>query len=171
VRVLPFQALPEVAQMQNYPVDLEARQVVDWVLAELQHTPSAFKVRATRAAEVREIPLKSELHLGEVEREDLSEVAIIATLEIAPARPGDGWLLRIVVEDETGPRLPDRSAILQGEEQIGPGIFYHDFIRPGRGIADVIAGIEGPTGEAHLTRLAEMIQTNRHTPAVRRQYP
>ena len=150
--------------MQDFSVDLEARQVVDWVLAELRATPSAFKVRATRAAEVREIPPKSELHLGDVEREDLSEVAIVATLEIAPAHPSDGWLLRIVVEDEGGSRLLNRGAIPQGEEQIDPGTFYHDFIRPGRGIADVIAEIEGPAGEAHLTRLAEMIQTNRHTP-------
>jgi hypothetical protein len=46
--------LTDVAQMQDFSVDLEARQVVDWVLAELRATPSAFKVRATRTAEVRQ---------------------------------------------------------------------------------------------------------------------
>jgi hypothetical protein len=44
------------------------------------------------------------VHLGDQEREDLTEIATIGTLEIAPVEPGKGWLLTVLVEDESGAR-------------------------------------------------------------------
>jgi hypothetical protein len=65
-----------------------------------------LKVGARCSREVREIPVRPELHVGDEEREDLIEIATVATLEITPAHAADGWLLRIVVEDEIGPASP-----------------------------------------------------------------
>jgi len=46
---------------------------------------------------VRELPAGKETHFGDEERIDLSEVATIATLEIAPSHASDdGWLLGVV---------------------------------------------------------------------------
>lgn len=56
--------------METYPVDLDAGQ--------------------NRATEVREIPARQELHLGDEEREDLQEIATIATVEIAPFHAREG---------------------------------------------------------------------------------
>ena len=39
---------------------------------------------------MREIPTRKEFHLGDEEREDLSEVATVATLEIAPRHTNEG---------------------------------------------------------------------------------
>lgn len=91
--------------MESYLVDIDPAQVVRWVKAEQEAWPSAFRITAVRSREVRDIPARSEFHLGDDEREDLSEVAVLATVDIAPGNAADGWLLHIVVEDEIGPRL------------------------------------------------------------------
>jgi len=150
--------------MQTYPVDIDPKQIVQWLLAEHEAAPSGFRIQARRSIEARDIPVQKELHLGDEEREDLSEVATIATLQIAPVNPGEGWILRVVVEDEVGPRGPDRAAAVEYDEQINLGAFYSQFIRPGRGTANVVAEVENSAAEARLTRLLSAIERNQHGP-------
>jgi hypothetical protein len=69
----------KVPQMQTYPVDTDPEQIVRWVIAEHQVSPSTLKTVARRTTEVQEIPARRELHLGDEEREDLSEVTTVAT--------------------------------------------------------------------------------------------
>ena len=52
----------------------------------------------------------------------------------------------------------------EAEQQIDFGTFYKEFIRPGRGNATVIAEGENSAAKAHLTRLINAIETNRHGP-------
>jgi hypothetical protein len=148
--------------MYTYPVDIDPEQIVRWVMAEHQTAPSTLKTVARRTTEVRELPVRRELHLGDQEREDLSEVATIATLEIAPVPASDGWLLSVVVEDEIGARVPDTD--VEPEQQIDLGSFYSQFMRPGRGTASVVAEVENPAAEARMTRLLDLIEKNRHVP-------
>ena len=148
--------------MQTYPLDVDPEQVVRWIRAEHEASPSAFRITAMRMAETRDIPAVKETHLGDEEREDLSEVATIATLEIAPARASDGWQLTVMVEDEAGPRVPDRGAT-ETDQQIDIGTFYKEFIRPGRGNASVIADVADPAARARVTRLLSAIETNHHS--------
>jgi hypothetical protein len=72
--------------------------------------------------------------------------------------------LTIVVEDESGPRIPEKGTAPEGEQAIDLGTFYHDFIQPGRGSASVYAEVEGPAAEARMTSLLETIERNRHSP-------
>jgi hypothetical protein len=146
--------------MESYPVDIDPAQVVRWVKAEQERSPSTFKITARRSREVREIPARQELHLGDEEREDLHEIETIATLEVAPAHAADGWLLRIVVEDEVGPWISTGEMASAAEQQIDLGAFHHEFIRSRRGSADVTAEIEGPEGKARLAYLLETIEKN-----------
>jgi hypothetical protein len=96
--------------MEQLPVDIDPKQIVRWIIAEHRITPSSLKIVARRTTEERQIPARAEFHLGDEEREDLSEIATVATLEIAPAHPSDGWLMTITVEDEIGPRGPISSS-------------------------------------------------------------
>ena len=148
--------------METYPVDIDPKQVVRWIMAEHHATPSTFRTTATRATEVREIPARREVHLGDEEREDLSEVATIATLEIAPIHASDGWLLTVTVEDEIGPRAPDKGAATETEQKIDLGTFYNEFIRPERGNANVTAQVEGPLAKTRMTHLLDAIERNQH---------
>jgi hypothetical protein len=148
--------------MQSYPLDIDPRQLVRWIKAEYAAVPSTFRVTAARTREVREIPARRETHLGDQEREDLTEIATIATLEIAPINASDGWLLRVVVEDEAGPRVSDGDEGSEGEQRIDVGTFYNEFIRTERGVANVIAEVEGPVAKARVTRLIHMIEKNLH---------
>jgi hypothetical protein len=155
-------AVPESAMTESYPLDIDAEQVVRWLRAEQQAAPSSLRVAARRKSEVREIPVKRESHLGDTEREDLSEVATIATLDIAPTHAADGWLVTVTVEDELGPRLVDEGLSPGGEQTIDLGTFYNEYIRRGRGSATVSAEVESPAARARLDRLIKAIETNRH---------
>jgi len=148
--------------MQSYPVDIDPQQLVRWVKTEYASAPSTFRVTASRRREVREIPDRPETHFGDQEREDLSEIATIATLEIAPLNASDGWLLSVVVEDEAGPRALDGDTGGEIDQQIDVGTFYNEFICTERGVANVIAEVESPMAKARVTRLIQMIEKNLH---------
>ena len=148
--------------MEPYPVDVDPAQVVRWVKAECEAAPSSLRVSARRNRETREIPLGSATHLGDTEREDLSEIATVATLEIAPAHAQEGWRLCVVVEDEAGPRISDAAEYVPTEQAIDLGTFDKEFIRPGRGIANVIAEADDATAKQHIDRLIHAIETNFH---------
>ena len=147
--------------MQTYPVDIDPEQVVRWVKTECEAAPSTLRVTARRSREVMEIPVRQETHFGDEERQDLSEIETVATLEIGPAHASEGWLLSVVVEDEAGPRISE-SESGEAEQQIDIGTFYKEFIRPGRGIGYVFAEAENETAKAHIARLVSAIETNRH---------
>ncbi len=148
--------------METYPIDIDAGQVSRWVKDELEVAPSSLKISARRSRETREIPVRKEFHLGDEERENLTEVDTIATLEIAPLHASEGWLLSVVVEDEAGPHVSPGEKIASAEQRIDPGTFYSEFIRPGRGIANVIAAVEDEAAKVHVDRLVSAIETNRH---------
>ncbi len=148
--------------MESYPVDIDPVQVVRWIKAECEAAPSSFRVTARRSREIREIPLRSETHLGDEERQDLTEIDTVATLEIAPAHASEGWLLSVVVEDEAGPRRSDGSESGEIEQRIDIGTFQKEFIRPGRGIANVLVEVGNETAKQHVTQLIEAIETNHH---------
>jgi hypothetical protein len=150
--------------MPKYPLDIDPGQVVRWIMAEHKVAPSRFTIAARREVEVRDIPARRELHLGDEERKDLSEVDTVATLEIAPAHTGEGWLLTVEVEDEAGPRLPEKSELVETEEQIDLRTFYDEFIRPERGVANVFAEVADDAAQARLTQLLASIETDRHGP-------
>ena len=153
--------------MVDFPVNIDAKQLVRWIMAEQVAAPSTFKTTARRITEVREIPARPELHLGDEEREDLSEVATVAILEIAPAHAGDGWLLTVTVEDEIGPRLAGERLAAGTEQPIDLGTFYSAFIRPERGIANVVAQADSPSARKALAGLLDAIERNRHALAGR----
>lgn len=148
--------------METYPVDIDPGQVVRWVKAECDAAPASLRVTARRSQQMREIPLRSEVHLGDEERQELTEIDTIATLEIAPEHAGEGWRLSVVVEDEVGPRMFDGGATGGTEQQIDLGTFDKEFIRPGRGIANVIAEVADESAREHVSRLITAIETNRH---------
>ena len=150
-----------------YPIDIEPEQIVRWLVAEQQTTPSLFRFDARRRIEVRNIPERAEYHLGDEEREDLSEVTTTATLEVTPVHRGDGWTLTITVEDDTGPRP---SGIEATEQQIDLGSFYHQFIRRGRGVATVTAEVDGAAAERHLNEPLDAILVNRHPATAARHH-
>jgi hypothetical protein len=150
--------------MRSYPIDIDPGQLVRWIVEEQAAAPTRFRTSAWRGAEVRKIPARKELHLGDEEREDLSEVDTVAALEIAPQHASDGWLLTVVVEDEAGPRLPDKRPLAAGKEQVDLRTFYNEFIRPGRGIANVEVEAADEAAEARIAQLISSVEGGRHGP-------
>jgi hypothetical protein len=137
-------------------------------MAEHRASPSTFRILARRITELRDIPPKTELGLGDEEREDLSEIATIATLEIAPGHAGDGWRLIVTVEDEIGPRAPDDGSTIANDEEIDLDTFYKEYIRTDRGSANVVAEADDPEARGRMTRLLNAIERNQHVPQAAR---
>jgi hypothetical protein len=162
VRREPDQTLLGSAPMQDYPIDIEPAQIVRWIIVERQAAPSKFKIVARRALEARELATKKELRLGDEERDDLSETATMATLQIAPSHPSDGWLLTVTIDDEIGPPMPEGIAMGNEEQEIDVDEFYDEFLRPGRGNANAVAEVMDAAAKARLSRLLEDVETNRH---------
>jgi hypothetical protein len=149
--------------MQTFPVEIEPEQIVRWVIAERQAAPSKYRAIARRAKEVREMPAGKELRLGDAECDDLSEVASVASVQIAPIFPNKDWRLTITVEDEIGPPIPDEGAEAEAEEEeIDIAAFYEEFIRSGWGNATVIAEAESPAAKARMMRLLGDIERDHH---------
>lgn len=135
--------------MDSYPVDADPEQVVRWLMVERQKGSVGLQIIARRINEVQEIENRPEFRLGDEEREDLSDKATIATLEISPAHASEGWRLIMSVEDEFRPSAPDEdSEEAEKEEPIDLDTFYLDFIRPRCGTANVMAEVEGPEGRS-----------------------
>jgi len=149
--------------METYPVDIDPAQLLRWLKSESEAAPATFRVTGTRSQERRALPVGSEAHLGDEEREDLSEVATVATLEFAPLHVHEGWQLKVIVEDELGPRVVGATGV-EGEQAIDLATFYGEYIRPGRGIANVVADVESPAARHRLNRLLAEIEKNRHVP-------
>ena len=146
--------------METYPVDIDPAQLVRWIKAENEAAPSAFRINVTRRRELREIPLRKETHFGDAEREDLTEVATIARLDIAPIHASDGWLLSVIVEDELAPRVTD--ARTDDEQRIDFGAFYQEYIGRGHGNAEVFIEVEDAAARSRVNRLLAEVETDRH---------
>ena len=143
--------------MQTISIDIDPGQLVHWLEVECAISPSTLKITASRSRSAADIPVRSELHLGDAEREDLSEVATIGALEITPAHDSGGWKLTVIVEDEVGPRLLDGGAGDWPEQAIDLGTF-----RSGRGTANVFAEVQDAAAVDRVQQLISTIEADRH---------
>ena len=148
--------------METYPVDIDVGQIVRWLREELKADRSRFRVTGWLSRETEKIPRRRELRLGDEEREDLSEVATVVTLDITPVDGSEGWRLSVVVEDEAGPHISDRGTREAAERPIDLETFYKEFIRPDRGTANVTAEARDSAARDLLTALIDAIEENRH---------
>ncbi len=147
--------------MYSYPIDVDPEQVVRWLIVERQKGSRGLEISAVRGNEAKELPVQMDLQLGDEEREELSDTTTVATLEIAPVRSRDGWRLILSVEEELDASSKNGEAE-GGEEPIDLDTFYLEFLRPGRGTANLTAQVEDSEAEARLAELLGAIETNSH---------
>src|SRR3989304_5427969 len=88
--------------VETYPVDVEAEQIVHWLLDEERLRAFDLLGRATRSYQRGELEPREAGALGEAEREALSEISEIGLLEVTPRQKPGRWTLRVRVEDDIG---------------------------------------------------------------------
>ncbi len=150
--------------METYPVDLEASQIVRWLIEEQRRGTLQLNVTAARSYVVEAFEMADLNQIGE-DVADLNDVLAIGTLEARPGNGKNGWVLRIRVEDRFGPRLPDDEDAPDGEEEIDLQTFEADFIAPERGEAEVVLEAENAHAKASFTRLFNHMLRNEHNAA------
>ena len=148
--------------METYPVDLAPEQIVRWLLDEDRLHALDLLVSATRSYHVEELRSEEGASLNDTEGEELSEVCEVGILEVRLRQKPSRWTLRIRVEDDIGPRLPEDEPIPEAEEEIDLPTFYEEFIKADRGIARVSAEVENPAAKANLNKVLKAMLTNRH---------
>ena len=148
--------------MEPYPVDVEAKQIVRWLMDEARRPAFDLLVTATRAYHRSALGAGEDSRLGEAEREDLSEITEVGLLGVTPREKPSGWTLRVRVEDDIGPGLPEEEPVPAGDEEIDLATFYEEFIAADRGLAEVSAEAEGTDAKASLVRVLDAILKDRH---------
>lgn len=92
-------------------IDVSARHLVEWLKA----APSGLGVRATREFLWDDAPVATE---GLDEEDEIEVATTIGLLEVRPER-GEGWVLRLRVENPLACHLPDDGSVPDGPEEIG----------------------------------------------------
>ena len=93
--------------MESYPVDLEASQIVRWLIEEQRRGVLQLNVTAARSYVVEAFEKPDLDQIGE-DVADLNDILAIATLEVRPANGKNGWVLRIRVEVQDRPAIAGR---------------------------------------------------------------
>ncbi len=148
--------------MEPFPVDVEAKQIVRWLLEEERIAAFDLLVNATRSYEREELTPGEEGQVGEAEGEELSEINEVGLLEVLPRKEPSRWTLRIRVTDDIGPRMPDDEPVPAEDEEIDLATFNEEFLVADRGLAEVSAEAEDRAARVELTRLIAAIVENRH---------
>jgi hypothetical protein len=143
-------------------VDVDAKQIVRWLLADERIKTFDLLVSATRSYERVELTPGEEGRLGDEESEELSEINETGLLEVMPRKEPGRWALRIRVTDDIGPRMPDDEPVPSEDEEIDLATFHAEFIQVERGFTEVGAEVQNRAASADLTRLIEAIVTDRH---------
>jgi hypothetical protein len=151
--------------VETIPVDIEARQIVRWLLEEERSKAFDLLVSATRSYERAELAPDEERRLGEAEAEELSEINEVGLLEVMPRKEPSRWTLRVRVTDDIGPRMPDDEPVPTEDEEIDLATFNEEFIVADRGFTEVSAEAQDRAASAELARLVEAIVENRHRTA------
>jgi hypothetical protein len=153
--------------METYPVDLEAPQIVRWLIEEQRRGTLGFNAVATRSYVTEDLEDSESQQLSE-DAEGLSDVLAVGELEIRPPAARDGWALRIRVEDRLGPRLPEDEDAPGEEEEIDLATFETEFILPERGTPEVLLDAEDAQAKARFSRVFKQMLTGQHRSAAKR---
>lgn len=151
--------------MESVIVDVDAKQIVRWLLQEQRIKAFDLLVSATRSYEREQLSPEEEGQLGDEEAEDLSEINEIGLLEVMPRKKPSRWTLRIRVIDDVGPRLPEDEPVSAEDEEIALETFNEEFIAADRGSIEVSAEAQDGAASAELARLIKAIVTDRQKPA------
>ena len=142
--------------MEPISVDIDAKQIVRWLLEEERIEAFDLLVSATRSYEREELAPREERRLGDAEGEELSEINEVGLLEIMPRKEPSRWTLRVCVIDDIGPRMPDDEPVPTEDEEIDLATFNEEFIVADRGFTEVSAEAEiapqAPTSPASSRR-------------------
>ena len=147
--------------METYPVDLEASQILRWLIEEQRRGTLQLTVTATRSYVVEAFERADLAQMGE-DAADLNDVLAVGALEVRPGNGKNGWVLRIRVEDRIGLRLPEDEDAPDGEEEIDLQTFEADFIKPDPDAAEVLLEAENAHGKASFTRVFNHMLRNEH---------
>jgi hypothetical protein len=148
--------------MERIPIDLAPEQIVRWLLDEERRDAFDLLVNATRSYRVGAMSEEERASLDDTKDGELGEISEVGHLEVRPRREPHRWVLRVRIEDDIGPRLPEDETVPENEEDIDLSTFFEEFVAPSRGIADVSAEVEGPTAKASLDHILREMTTDWH---------
>jgi hypothetical protein len=148
--------------MTEYGLDVTADQVMHWLKDNLAAGGKRMlEVRATREY-VSDPEAKIE-EAGLSEDTEVASLTTVGTLEAKPSGVMGGWVLRMRVEDEVGPHLPEDESVRDLPEEIDLDAFDTDFVAPDRGTAYIAVYAETQEAKKAFDRVFNDLITDRHS--------
>lgn len=154
--------------MDTYPLDLDAQQIVRWLIEEQKRGALGLDVLATRSYVLEDLDKGEWQRMGTGENEAVNDILAVGALEVRPRGQKNGWVLRVRVEDRIGPRLPEDEDAPEDEEEIDLETFQAEFIKPERGTVEVLLDAEDAAAKARFTNLFKHMLLDEHRAASRR---
>jgi hypothetical protein len=148
--------------MESIAIDLTPEQIVRWLLDEERRDAFDLLVNATRSYGVGALSEEERASLDDTKDGEIGEISEVGHLEVRPRREPHRWVLRVRVEDDIGPRLPEDEAVPENEEDIDLSTFFEEFVVPNRGIADVSAEVQGSAAKISLNHILREMTTDWH---------
>jgi hypothetical protein len=141
-------------------IDLMPRHLVDWLKADLARGGSGqLLVRATREFVAENGPATA----ADLDAEDGIEVVTsVGVLEVAPADGQGHWVLRLRIEDELGPHLPDDGSVPDAPEEMGLEQFERCFLADGDAEGTITLEAGSPADARGFDRVLARILSDRH---------
>ena len=145
----------------EFPVDIAPEQILHWLRSEISARPDEFSVRVEREFAAAAPSDKADASISE--DTDLTEASAIGLIEVRPADPSAGWMLRMRAEDQLGDHLPDGRSVAEGAEEIELDSFEELFLTPsGRALVETVLHADTPEAAVRAGPLFENILTDRH---------
>lgn len=148
--------------METYPVDMEPEQIVAWLSDEQRLQAYDLLVSASRSFQPGEVTGGKSRWLSAEDREEVNEILEIGLLEVMPRQHSGRWTLRVRIEDDIGPRLPEDEPVPEGEEEIDLATFSQEFVKGGRGVAEVSVEVSDAAGKASFDQIFAAMLRDRH---------
>ncbi len=122
--------------MPNFPIDIAPEQLLRWLKTELSNRPNELSIRAEREFVAAPVDKES---AGIGADTDITSVAAVGRLEVRPAEPSDGWILRMRAEDQLGDHIPGDRSVDEEAEEIDLEAFEKLFLDPsGRAFIETV---------------------------------
>lgn len=150
--------------MTSVPLDIDAGQVVRWLLEAHGAQEERLSVRATRQYRAQGLSPSLSPGLDDEDAEDLAVHRAVGLLEVRPPPDRDGWALSVRVEDVVSPGLPDDEPVPEGEEEIDLATFQAEFVKPDGAAAEVSAEVTDMAARRRLDHLIAEMREDRHAP-------
>jgi hypothetical protein len=135
--------------MEEYAVDIEPGEVLQWVHADASRKAPSLWVRTSKEYQVDP---EFDCDAAGIGEEDVVPAVVRGLMEIEPKRGQHGWTLQVRAEDSIGLRPVGEDEGYADQTDMVPDDFEAEFLTPERGDVEVVVLVEDAPARQRFRR-------------------